>query len=158
MHPFYSSKIESNKKKRKKIVILGFYLNYHFFKKSLKNELILNYQKSFHFHQKEKKRSKRSTKHQILQNILPLHDSAGIVKSEHAHQYYAETYDVEVIDNKSLDDTLFLAKRSINDLFRHLLREKIGFKYNIEEIVALKRWNNATNSYDIETALLKLMQ
>ena len=56
----------------------------------------------------------------------------GIVRSEHAHQYYAETYNVEITDRISLDDSLFLAKRSINDLFRDLLREKRGFKYNLE--------------------------
>ena len=56
----------------------------------------------------------------------------GIVRSEHAHQYYAEIYNVEIADRISLDDSLFLAKRSINDLFRDLLREKRGFKYNLE--------------------------
>ena len=73
----------------------------------------------------------------------------------HAHKYYAETYDVEVIDNKSLDDSLFLAKKSINDLFRELLREKRGFKYNLDAVVTLKRWNNATNTYDIATKHIK---
>ena len=76
---------------------------------------------------RSKKTSNRLTKHQILQNILPFYDSAGIVLLEHAHQHAAETYDVEVIDNKSLDDSLFLAKKSINDLFRDLLREKREF-------------------------------
>ena len=73
----------------------------------------------------------------------------------HAHKYYAETYDVEVIDNKSLDDSLFLAKKSINDLFRDLLREKRGFKYNLYIVVTLKRWNNAINRFDIETVKIK---
>ena len=76
------------------------------------------------FSPKRSKRPKKLTKHQILQNILPFYDSAGISRREHAHKYYAETYDVEVIDNTSLSDSLFLAKRSINDLFRDLLREK----------------------------------
>ena len=91
---------------------------------------------------RSKKTSNRLTKHQILQNILPFYDSAGIVLLEHAHQHAAETYDVEVIDNKSLDDSLFLAKKRINDLFRDLLREK-------------KRWNNPTNTYDILTKNIK---
>ena len=78
-----------------------------------------------------------------------------MIRREHAHKYYAETYDVEVIDNKSLDGSLFLAKRSINDLLRDLLREKRGFKYNLEVVVTLKRWNNATNTYDIETKHIK---
>ena len=76
-------------------------------------------------------------------------------RREHAHKYYAATYDVEVIDNTSLSDSLVLAKRSINDLFRNLLREKTGFKYNLVTIVTLKRWNNAINRYDIETVHIK---
>ena len=56
--------------------------------------------------------------------MLPFFDSVGISRSEHTHKYYAETYDVEIIDNKSLDYSSFLAIKSINDLFRDLLREK----------------------------------
>ena len=104
---------------------------------------------------KRKKRPKRLTKHQILENILPFYDSVGISRIEHVHKYYAETYDVEVIDNTCLDDSLFLAKSSINNLFRDLLREKRGFNYNLETIITLKRWNNATNTYDIETKNIK---
>ena len=95
------------------------------------------------------------TKRQILENVLPLYDSAVISRTEHAHKYYTETYHVEVADNKSLDDSLFLAKKSINDLFRDLLRKKRGFKYYLVAIVTLKRWNNAINSYDIETIHIK---
>ena len=79
----------------------------------------------------------------------------GIVRSEHAHQYYAETYNVEITDRISLDDSLFLAKRSINDLFKDLLREKRGFKYNLEIIVTLKRSNNAINRFHIEKVYIK---
>ena len=76
------------------------------------------------FPPKRKKRTKRLAKHQILDYILPFHDAIGISRTEHTHKYYAETYDVEVIDDTSLDDSLFLAKKSINDLFRNLLRQK----------------------------------
>ena len=79
----------------------------------------------------------------------------GIVRSEHAHQYYAEIYNVEIADRISLDDSLFLAKRSINDLFKDLLREKRGFKYNLEIIVTLKRSNNAINRFHIEKVYIK---
>ena len=34
---------------------------------------------------------------------------------------------IEVIDNKSLDDSLFSGKSSINDLFKDLLQEKRDF-------------------------------
>ena len=72
----------------------------------------------------------------------------------HSLNHTAQNYGVEVIDNKSLDNTLFLAKRSINDLFKDLLKEKGGFKYNLGTTITLKRWNNATNSYDIDTIYL----
>ena len=55
------------------------------------------------------------------------------------------------MNSKSLDDSLFLAKRSINDLFRDLLEENRGFKYILSTRVTLKKWNNATNTYDIDT-------
>ena len=116
----------------------------------------MKYQKHPFFPEKPKiKRSKRLTKRQILENVLPLYDSVGISLREHAHKYYAATYDVEITDSISLDDSLFLAKSSINDLFRDLLREKRGFKYNLGATITLKRWNNAANSYDIATIPLK---
>ena len=55
------------------------------------------------------------------------------------------------MDSKSLDDSLFLAKRSINDFFRELFEENRGFKYILSTRVTLKKWNNATNSYDFDT-------
>ena len=55
------------------------------------------------------------------------------------------------MDSKSLDDSLFLAKRSINDFFKDLLEEKKGFKYILWTRITFKKWNNATNTYDIDT-------
>ena len=140
------------------LVILNCYLNYPFFYKEPKNLTNIQLSKELPFFSEKSKRPKgpkRLTKHQILQNVLPFYDTVGISRREHAHKYYAETYDVEVIDNTSLDDSLFLAKSSIDNLFRDLLREKWGFKYNLVAIVTLKRWNNAINRYDIETKHIK---
>ena len=36
--------------------------------------------------------------------MLPFYDSVVISRREHAHKYYAETYNVKITDNKSLDD------------------------------------------------------
>ena len=83
-----------------------------------------NYQIYQHFHQKEKKRPKRLIKYQILRNELPLFDDVGILRREYAIRNYAGTYEVEVVDSKSLDDSLFLAKKCSNDFFRDLLKEK----------------------------------
>ena len=52
------------------------------------------------------------------------------------------------MDTKSLDDSLFLAKKSINNFFRDLLEEKRGFKYILSRWITFKKWNNATNTYD----------
>ena len=112
--------------------------------------------KELPFHPSErKKRSKRLTKRQILENILPFYDTVEILRREHSLNYAAETYNVEVADSINLDDSLFLAKRSIKDLFRDLLREKRGFKYNLATIITLQRWNNAIDSYDIEKIYIK---
>ena len=143
------------KKRQKQLVISSFYLNYHFSIKKKKDLTIKQLSDVLPFPPKKPKRPKRLTKHQILENTLPFYDTVGILRREHAHRYCAETYDVEVMDTKSLDDSLFLAKRSINDLFKDLLREKRGFKYNLGAVITLKRWNNAINTYDIETIHIK---
>ena len=88
----------------------------------------------------------------MLSNILPIYDSVGISRREHALKYYAETYDVEIIDRIMLADSLFLAKSSIINLFKDILR---GFKYNLEIKVTLERWNNANNRFNIETIYIK---
>ena len=145
--PFYSEKIKSFKKSSKKFSNVKFLSELPFFYKKPKELTNKQLSEALPFPPKNPKRSKTLTKHQILQNILPFCDSVGISKRERSHKGYAETYDVEVIDNKSLDDSLFLAKSSINDL----LQEKRGFKCNLGTEITLKRWNNATNTYDIAT-------
>ena len=134
--------------------MLDFYPNYHFFLKKIKN--LTNYQllREQPFFLKRPKRPKILTKHQILRNILPLYDSIEISKRERAFRGYAETYNVEVTDRKSLSDSLFLAKSSIIDLFSDLLEEKRGFKYVLSATITLKRWNNVINRFDIETIYL----
>ena len=116
------SKVLKNSKKFRNIKFLP---ELPFFDKKAKELTNTQPSKKLPFHPSEKKRPKRLTKHQILENILPFFDRVEISRREHAHKYYVETYDVEIIDNKSLDNSLFLAKSSINDLFRDLLRENI---------------------------------
>ena len=45
-------------------------------------------------------------------------------QEEKAYKRYIEAYNVEVVDRISLGDSLFLAKTSIVDLFKDLLKEK----------------------------------
>ena len=157
--PFYSEEIESVKKSsKKKYSNIEFLSKLPFFYKEPKKLANIQLSKEFPFfseRSKRPKRPKRLTKHQILPNILPFYDTVRILRREHAYRYYAENYDVEVMDNISLNDSLFLAKSSINSLFRDLWQEKIGFKYNLVAIITLKRWNNAISRYDIETIHVK---
>ena len=135
--PFYSSEIKSDKKNDKKISNISLLSELPFFLKEPKELTNKQLSDVLPFQPKRKKRSKWLTKPQILTNILPIYDSVGIVRSEHAQWHAAETYNVEITDTISIGDSLFLAKR--------------GFKYNLDTKFSLKRWNNATNSYDIKT-------
>ena len=141
IHPFYSSDIENNKKTKKKTFRWS---------SSSKKLTIIDLSKELPFFPSRKKRPKRLTKYQILSNILPFFDSTGISRKQYAFRNYAGTYEVEIMDSKSLDDSLFLAKRSIKDFLKDSLEEKRGFKYILSTRVTLKKWNNATNTYDID--------
>ena len=152
---FYSEETKSVKKEKKKTSNISLLSELPFFPKKLKTLTIKQLSDVLPFPPKRPRRLKRLTKHQILENILPFYDSVGILRREPAHRYCAETYNVEVKDNKNLDDSLFLAKSSINNLFRDSLRKKRGFKYNLLSINTLKTWNNTTNISDIETIHIK---
>ena len=143
--PFYSSEIKNDKKKKKKTENISRLPTYS---KNLTNKQLSDL---LPFPPNRKKRSKRLTKYQILSNILPFFDTADISRKRYAFRNHAGTYEVEVIDTRSLDDSLFLSKRSIKDFFKDILEEKTGFKYILSARVTFKKWNNATNTYDIDT-------
>ena len=58
---------------------------------------------------------------------LPFYNDINISRKERAFKGYAETYNVEIINNKSLTDLLYVRKNSMKNLFNELLREKKGF-------------------------------
>ena len=55
------------------------------------------------------------------------------------------------MDSESLADSLFLAKSSIDNFLEDLSEEKRGYKYVLSTRITIKKWNNATNTYDIDT-------
>ena len=63
---------------------------------------------------------------------------------------YAQTYKVEIINNRNLSDSLSVCKDSIKKLFDELLREKRGFKYIISVKITLKKCINH-NEFDPKT-------
>ena len=145
INPFIVRKLKFLEKRIKKIVILKFLLKKP---KELSNKQLSDI---LPFPPERKKRAKRLTKYQILRNELPFFDDVGILRKQYAFRNYAGTYEVEVMDSISLGDSSFSAKRSIIDFFRDLLEEKRGFKYVLSTRVTFKKWNNATNTYDIDT-------
>ena len=52
---------------------------------------------------------------------LPFYDDINISRKERAFKKYAETYEVEIINNKKLSDSLSVSKNSIKNLFDDLL-------------------------------------
>ena len=71
--------------------------------------------------------------------MLPFYDDVRILRKRRAFKNYADTYEVETIDNKSLSGLLFLSKSSIKNIFNDLLREKRGFKYILGTKIILKK-------------------
>ena len=108
--PFYSEEIKSNKKKNKEFSNIKFLSELPFFPKKSKKWTIKQLSDVLPFPPKRKKRSKRLTKYQILSNVLPFFDDVGISRRERALREYVESYNVEVMDAKSLGDSLFSVK------------------------------------------------
>ena len=75
----------------------------------------------------KKPRVKKLSNLELLRE-LPFYDVINISTKERTFKRYAETYKVEIINNKSLSDSLSVSKDSIKNLFDELLREKRGFK------------------------------
>ena len=64
---------------------------------------------------------KKLSNHQLLRELI-FYDDINILRKERAFKTYAETYEVENINNKSLSDSLSTSKNSIKNLFGELLR------------------------------------
>ena len=87
--------------------------------------------------------------YELLRELL-FYDDINISRKERAFRGYAETYKVEIINNKSLSDLLSVSKNSIKKLFDELLREKRGFKYIISVKITLKKRIN-DNEFEPKT-------
>ena len=77
-----------------------------------------------------------------LLHELPFSDDINISRKERAYKKYAETYEVEIINSKSLSDSMSISENSIKKLFDDLLGEKRGFNYALSNKIILKKRNN----------------
>ena len=65
------------------------------------------------------------------------HDELSVIEISEAFKRYAGSYKVEIIDTKDPLAQLETSKLSIKDLFKYLLNEMKGFKYQITVTVLL---------------------
>ena len=70
---------------------------------------------------------------------LPFYDELSVVKSSNAFEGYARSYRVEIVESKDPLVQLEASKSSIKDLFKDLLNEMKGFKYQITVEVLLSK-------------------
>ena len=83
-----------------------------------------------------------------LLHELPFSDDINISRKKMAYKKYAETYEVEIINGKSLSDSMSMSENSIKNLFDDLLGEKRGFNYALSnKIILKKRINDNEHKY-----------
>ena len=68
---------------------------------------------------------------------LPFYDELSIVKNKTAFSGYAQSYKIGIVDKRDAVVELKASKISIFKLFKHLLIELKGFKYQITLAVLL---------------------
>ena len=81
---------------------------------------------------------------QILQE-LPFYDYLSVSKKSSAFSGYARSYKIEIVDDKDPLVQSEANKSSIKDLFKDLLIELKGFKYQITPTVLLSKVKNDKN-------------
>ena len=126
--PFYGKTIKSKIKKFTNAKLLS-ELPIKAKIKQLSIKKLLNEQPFYK--QPIKKPGIKKLSNQDLLRELPFYDDINILRNERTFRGYAETYKVEIINNRNLSDSLSVSKNSIKNLFHELLREKRGFKYII---------------------------
>ena len=84
----------------------------------------------------EKPKIKHLSNIELLQK-LPFYDELGALEISKAFRRYARNYKVQIINSKYYLAQLEASKSSIEDLFKDLLNEVKGFKYQITVTVLL---------------------
>ena len=150
--PFYGKTIKPRIKKFTDAKLLS---ELPFFKKPIKAKMKqlttkkLLQEQPFYKQPIKKPRTKKLSNYELLRD-LPFYDDINISRKERALRGYAETYKVEIMNNKNLSDSLSVSKNSIKNLFDELLREKKDFKYIISAKITLEKRIN-DNEFDPKT-------
>ena len=94
----------------------------------------------------EKPEVKKLNNVQLLKE-LPFYGELSIIKNKTAFSGYAQSYKIEIVDKRDVIVQLKASKISIVELFKDLLIELKGLKYQITLAVLLSKMKN---SGDIE--------
>ena len=101
---------------------------------------VVGYFKELPFYNKHIEKPKiRCLKNIDLLSELPFYEELNVIKTNHAFRGYAMSYKVELVEKKDPIKQLEASKTSIKDLFKDLLDETKGFKYQITLKVELKK-------------------
>ena len=84
----------------------------------------------------ERAKIKKLNNAQLLKEV-PFYDELSIVKNKTAISGYAQSYKIEIVDKKDVVIQLIDSKISIKNLFKDILVELKGFKYQITLYVLL---------------------
>ena len=150
--PFYGKTIKSRVKKFTSAKLLS---ELSFFEKTIKAKIKplttkkLLQEQPFYKQLIKKPLVKKLSNYKLLCE-LPFYDDINISRKERAFRGYAETYKVEIVNNKNLSDSLPVSKNSIKNLFDELLREKRGFQYIVGAKITLKKRIN-DNEFEPKT-------
>ena len=74
---------------------------------------------------------------------LPFYDGLSIVRNKTAFSGYAQSYKIEIVDKKDVIVQLKASEISIVELFKDLLIELKGFKYQIAMAILLSKVKNS---------------
>ena len=90
----------------------------------------------------EKPEVKKWNNVQLLKE-LPFYDELNIMKNKAAFSGYAQSYKIEIVDKRDVVVQLKASQISIVELFKDLLIELKGFKYQITLAVLLSKMKNS---------------
>ena len=93
----------------------------------------------------EKAEVKKLNNVQLLKELL-FYDELNIVKNKTAFSSYAQSYKIEIVNKKDVVVQLKASKISIVELFKDLLIELKGFKYQITLAVLLSKMKNSSET------------
>ena len=93
---------------------------------------VINYFKELPFYNKYIEKPKiKHFKNIDLLSELPFYEEFNVVKTDNSFKRYAMSYKVKLIEKEDPLIQLEASKSSIKDLFKDLLDERKGFKYQI---------------------------